>query len=156
VTAEVDEEDVAAVAPGQTVTVSADAYPGRDAVGRVTRVSKVAEPKDVGRVQAKIVRSRIEIERSSMSLRPGMEVNITGSLPAGRKTLLVPNDAIVRVGDEDSVFVIRGGRALRRTVNIGQANFVDTQVISGIDDGDQVAVSSVGELKDRERVRVVR
>ena len=156
VTAEVDEEDVAAVAVGQTVTITADAYPGREAVGIVTEVSKIAEPKEVGRVRAKIVRARIHIKRSGMPLRPGMEMNITGSLPAGRRTLLVPNDAVIRVGNRDSVYVIQGGRALLRNVEIGQANFTETQVISGISEGDEVAVTNVGQLKDGEGVRVVK
>jgi len=156
VTAEVDEEDVAAVAVGQTVTITADAYPGREAVGVVTEVSKIAEPKEVGRVRAKIVRARIHIRRSAMPLRPGMEMNITGSLPVGRRTLLVPNDAVIRVGNRDSVYVIREGRARLRNVEIGQANFTETQVISGIRKGDEVAVTNVGQLKDGERVRVVK
>ena len=156
VTAQVDEEDVAAIAPGQTVAITADAYPGREAVGAVTRVSKIAEPKEVGRVRAKIVRARVEIERSGMPLRPGMEMNITGALPSGRSTLLVPNDAVIRVGDQDSVYVIRGGRAYLRDVEIGQANFLETQVISGISEGDEVAVTNVGQLKDKERIRIVK
>lgn len=156
VTAEVDEEDVAAIAVGQTVTITADAYPGREAVGVVTEVSKIAEPKEVGRVRAKIVRARIHIRQSGMPLRPGMEMNITGSLPAGRRTLLVPNDAVIRVGERDSVYIVHGGRSQLRHVEIGQANFLETQVVSGVKEGDQVAVTKVGQLKDGERVKIVK
>ncbi|MHB0911940.1 MAG: efflux RND transporter periplasmic adaptor subunit [Armatimonadota bacterium] len=155
VAAEVAEEDVAAVAAGQPVTITLDAYPGRAASGVVAQVSRIAEPKDVGRVRAKVVRARIDIRSSDIPLRPGMEVTITGSLPVGRSTLLVPNDAVVRVGEEDSVYVIEGGVARRRRVQIGQSNLEETQVLSGLTGLEEVAVTNLGRLRDGMRVRVV-
>jgi len=156
VTAEVDAEDVAAVAAGQQVTITLDAYPGRKATGEVTRVARVAEPKEVGRVRAKVVRARIDLRSSNLPLRPGMEVNITGSQPAGAATVLVPNDAILRVGERDSVYVVRGGVARLRAVTIGQSNFEDTQVLSGLTAGETVAVSQLDKLTDGARVKVER
>ncbi|MHB0998133.1 MAG: efflux RND transporter periplasmic adaptor subunit [Armatimonadota bacterium] len=152
--AEVDEEDVASTAPGQKVSITVNAYPGRSAAGTVTRVSGIAEPRDVGRVRSKIVRTRVDIDNSSIPLRPGMEVNITGSLPAGRRTLLVPNDAVVRVGETDSVYVIEGNTAQLRNIEIGQSNFEDTQVVSGLQEGEVLAVSNLDKLKDGARVKV--
>ncbi|MHB9024610.1 MAG: efflux RND transporter periplasmic adaptor subunit [Armatimonadota bacterium] len=155
VTAEIDEEDVAAVAPGQQVTITLDAYPGRSAAGTVTRISRIAEPKDVGRVRAKIIRARIDVREGDLPLRPGMEVNVTGSAPAGASTLLVPNDAVIRLGDQDSVYVIQAGRARRREVTVGQSNFELTQVLSGLSAGEQVAVSNLERLSDGARVKIV-
>jgi HlyD family secretion protein len=155
ITAEVDEQDAAAIALGQRVRISVDAYPGRFVTGVVVRVSEIAEPKEVGRVRAKIVRAKIEPLEMQFPLRPGMEVNINGSLPAGGPTLLVPNDAIFRSGAEDSVYVIREGRAYRRRVVTGQSNFDFTQVLSGLRSGESVAVTSLDKLSDRLRVRVM-
>ncbi|MFA6666014.1 MAG: efflux RND transporter periplasmic adaptor subunit, partial [Armatimonadota bacterium] len=81
VTAEVDEEDVAAVALGQAVQITLDAYPGQVIRGFVVKVSRIAEPKEVGRVRAKIVRAKIKLEKVAIPLRPGLEVNINGILP---------------------------------------------------------------------------
>lgn len=155
ITAEVDEQDAAAVALGQRVRISVDAYPGQFVTGVVVRVSEIAEPKEVGRVRAKIVRAKIEPLETRFPLRPGMEVNINSSLPVGRPTLLVPNDAIFRSGAEDSVYVIREGRAYRRKVITGQSNFDFTQVLSGLRAGESVAVTSLDKLSDRVRVRVI-
>lgn len=155
VTAEVDEEDAAAVAVGQEVRITVDAYPGRFASGKVTWVSDVAEPKEVGRVRAKIVRAKVTITKSSIPLRPGMEVNVIGSVPAGRPTLLVPNDAVMRAGDENIVFVIRNGIARRAKVRIGQSNFEQTQVLSGLKEHDRVAVTGLDQLSDGMRVREI-
>ncbi|MHB9132802.1 MAG: efflux RND transporter periplasmic adaptor subunit [Armatimonadota bacterium] len=154
VTAEVDEEDVAAVATGQPVAITLDAYPGRQASGTVTSVSQVAEPKEVGRVRAKVVRTRIKILRTTLPLRPGMEVNITGQLPTGATTLLVPNDAVIRVGDRDQVYVVQNGVVHLREVKVGQANFEVTQILSGLYAGNTVAVSNLDQLTDGARVRI--
>ncbi|OPZ84901.1 MAG: putative efflux system component YknX [bacterium ADurb.Bin429] len=153
VTAEVDAEDVAAVTPGQQVIITLDAYPGRRTEGTVTRVSAIAEPKDVGRVRAKVVRARIRLLSIGFPLRPGMEVNVTGTRPAGAATLLVPNDAVLRTGDQDQVYVVRDGRARLRAVRTGQFNFDQTQILDGLTEGEQVAVSALDQLRDGARVR---
>lgn len=156
VTAEVDQEDVAAVDTGQQVRISLDAYPGRYATGVVTDVSPVAVPKEVGRVRAKVVRARIDIVESDLPLRAGMEVNVDGSLKVAEDVLLVPNDAVQRVGDKDVVYVIRDGRAYRQEVEVGLSNFDYTIIRDGLSAGQVVAVSNVDDLTDGERVRTVK
>lgn len=147
VTAEVDEEDAAAVALGQRVDITLDAYPGRKIPGRVIMVSRIAESKDVGRVRAKIVRAKIRIEDKSVSLRPGMEVDVNGSIPTGGRTLLVPNDAVMHDGDKDIAYVIKGKKAHRVEVKVGQSNFDSTQILSGLKKGDR-AVTDIDKLSD--------
>lgn len=157
VTAEIDEEDVAAAAIGEKVAITLDAYPGKEAKGVITEMSGIAEPKEVGRVRAKIVRTRIDITQSAIPLRPGMEVNITGSHPVGQTTVLAPNDAVTRVGEQDSVYVIENNEVARlRQVQIGQSNFQSTQILSGLQVGEQVAVTNLDQLSDGKRVKVVK
>jgi len=156
VTAEVDEENAAAVRLGQQVKITLDAYPGQTIRGTVVRVSRIAEPKEVGRVRAKIVRAKIVLRPTLIPLRPGTEVNITGRAGAGKRALTVPNDAIVRVGDSDAVYVIAQGKARLREVRTGQSNFDFTQVLSGLRQGERVAVTSVDQLTDGLGVRIIR
>jgi HlyD family secretion protein len=156
VVAEVDAGDVAAVAVGQRVTISLDAYPGRSAGGVVVRVSEVAEPKAVGRVRAKVIRTHVKVLQSTIPLRPGLEVNVTGSLPVGAPALLVPNDAILHEGEEDQVYMVQDGQAWLRPVELGQSNFTHSQVLSGLTEGDVVAVGNLDQLSDGVRVRVRR
>ena len=155
VTAEVDEENAAAVRLGQQVRITLDAYTGQTIGGTVVRVSEIAEPKEVGRVRAKIVRAKVVLRPTSIPLRPGMEVNVAGRTGAGRRALTVPNDAIVRVGDSDAVYVIAQDKARLRKVRTGQSNFDFTQVLSGLRQGERVAVSGVDRLSDGTGVRVV-
>lgn len=154
VTAEVDQEDISAVAVGQQVRISLTAYPGRFSTGVVSDVSPVAVPKEVGRVRAKIVRARVNIINPAIPLSPGMEVNIDGSRTVAKDVLLVPNDAITRIGNTDIVYVIRNNTAHRVEIVSGLSNFDYTIIHEGLAAGEKVAVSNLDELSDGKRVRV--
>lgn len=156
ITAEVDQEDLASLDAGQRVEITTDAYRGRSAKGRVVRVSPIAEPKAVGRVRAKIVRARIEVESSNLPLKPGMEVDIIGRKLIGRDMILVPNGALLQVGDRQEVYVVRNGRARRQSVTTGTSNYEQTTVLSGLKPGDVVAVSMPDRMEDGMRVRIAR
>lgn len=153
VTAEVDEEDIAALALGQKLKITTDAYPGTESYGKVVRISRIAEPKAVGRVRAKIVRAKIDILSSGFQMKPGMEVDITGSLPVGRNLVLVSNDALVQVGDRYRVFVARQRRVYPRFVTVGASNFDFTEVVKGLEPGDLAATSMLDKLKSGQRIR---
>jgi len=156
VTAEVDQEDLASLDMRQKVSITTDAYPGRSAKGRIIQVSPIAEPKAVGRVRAKIVRAKIEVESSAFPLKPGMEVDITGRKSIGRDMVLVPNEALVQVGDRQQVYVIREGRVHHRFITTGPSNYEQTAVLSGLEPGDVVAVSMPDRMEDGMRVKIVR
>lgn len=156
VTAEVDQEDLASLHVGQQVRITTDAYRGRSAKGTVIKVSPIAEPKAVGRVRAKIVRARIEVSSSSIPLRPSMEVDITGRKRMEEGVVLVPNEALIQVGERQQVYAIRNGRVEIRFVTTGASNYEQTAVLSGLRPGDVVAVSTSDRMENGQRVKIVR
>lgn len=156
VTAEVDESDVAALHVGQRVTITTDAFPGQQATGSVVRTSPIAEPKAVGLARAKIVRARIEIKSSPFTMLPGMEVDIASNAIVARDTVLVPNTAIVRVGETSKAFVVRGNRVYPRNVRTGYSSFDLTEIRSGLRPGELVATTRSAELRAGQRVNIRR
>lgn len=156
VTAEVDESDVAALHVGQRVTITTDAFPGQRAMGSVVRTSPIAEPKAVGLARAKIVRARIKIESSPFTMRPGMEVDVASSAIVARDAVLVPNTAIVRVGETPKVFVVRGNRVYSRNVRTGYSSFDLTEIRSGLRPGEIVATMRSAELREGQRINIRR
>ncbi len=156
VTAEVDEEDIGALAPGQRVKITVAAYPGKQSEGAVVRISQIAEPKAVGRAQAKIVRAKIVITRQGFPLKPGMEVDVNGSVPVSKNAVLISNGALMQVGGKDQVFVVTEGRVSSRFVTAGLSNYDNTAIIAGLKPGERVATSMLDKLKSGDRVRVRR
>jgi HlyD family secretion protein len=66
----------------------------------------------------------------------------------------VPVGALFRQADEWAVFVIEGERALVRTVELGQRNNAEAQVVSGLAEGDRVVLHPPDTLEHETRVIV--
>lgn len=66
--------------------------------------------------------------------------------------LKVPASALFRTSANWSVFVVEGGRARRRAVDVGQRNATEAQIRNGVRDGEQVILHPANDLKDGARV----
>ena len=66
--------------------------------------------------------------------------------------LTVPASAVFRCADAWCAFVVDGGRARRRTVDIGQRNASQVQVLGGLGEGQAVVRHPGNDLEDGARV----
>jgi HlyD family secretion protein len=71
----------------------------------------------------------------------------------GQNVLKIPGSAAFRVGETWSVFVIEGGRARRKMVQIGHRNQTEVEILQGLTAGQEVILHPSNELKDGIRVR---
>lgn len=67
--------------------------------------------------------------------------------------LQVPTGALFRDGTDWAVFVLESGRATRRTVTLGQRTGLAAEVISGLEEGEQVIVHPPSAMEEGTRVR---
>jgi HlyD family secretion protein len=67
--------------------------------------------------------------------------------------LQVPASSLFRFQDGWAVFIMEGGRAIRRTVEIGQQNGLVAQILEGLQAGDQVIDHPSDEVENGIRVR---
>jgi HlyD family secretion protein len=72
---------------------------------------------------------------------------------SGEKVLKIPQSALFRMGQDWGLFVIDGGRAKKREVEIGQWNESEAQVLRGLSNGEEVILHPSNELRDGARVR---
>jgi HlyD family secretion protein len=66
----------------------------------------------------------------------------------------VPIGSLVRDGERWSVFVARGGRAVRTPVAIGHRNEAEAEVIKGLSHGDRVITFPSDEVADGVAIEV--
>lgn len=67
--------------------------------------------------------------------------------------LQIPTSAIFRTSDNEwAVFVIDGGRAVRQAVTIGQQSGLTAQILSGLEEGDEVIIHPGNDVEDGVRV----
>jgi HlyD family secretion protein len=92
-------------------------------------------------------------ERWNGSLGAGYQVLARFIVWHGEDVLQIPSAALFRVGEAWSTFVVESGRAVRRTVSIGQQAGLDTQVLDGLQEGDEVIVHPGNTIEEGVAVR---
>lgn len=73
---------------------------------------------------------------------------------AEAKLLLVPKDAVMKRGQMELVLVVKDSKAALRLVKTGKALDGRVEVLSGLEEGEQVVVSDVAKLADAQPVTV--
>jgi membrane fusion protein (multidrug efflux system) len=134
------------VQPGQTLTVTLDALPGRKFDGKVLAVNPLIDAAGRSVVIRAIVRN------ADTSLRPGMFTRVNLITRDDKDALVIPEQAIVPQGDEQFVFRIVDGKAARVKVDIGQRRDGKVEVLKGLSVNDMVVTA--GQLKLREGMPV--
>lgn len=144
--------DVAKVRTGQSLEVRSDAYPGRAFPAKVSEMSRVADPR-FGVGQAWSIRAKILLDDPDRLLRPGVQVDISGTGTLVSDALLAPATAVVTRGERTGVFVVTSGMAGFRQVVVGVRTSRQAQVLSGLAVGERVIAEPGEGLADGSRVR---
>ena len=82
------------------------------------------------------------------ALRPNLRADVFVVTRAHRAVLRVKNGPFYQGGQEQPVFVVAGGRAVRRTVRLGDSNFDFVQVLGGLRAGEEIVVSDMKQHLD--------
>lgn len=72
-----------------------------------------------------------------------------------QQTLKVPAGALFRRGDQWAAFAVRNGHAHLRTVKIGASSGTETQILDGLQSGDEVILYPSSKVKDGQRVEPI-
>ncbi|GAB2472493.1 ABC transporter permease [Hymenobacter qilianensis] len=83
-------------------------------------------------------------------LRSNLRVDVYVVTKSHKKTLRVKNGPFYQGGTEQAVFVVRDGKAERRTVSFGDSNFDFVQVTNGLQPGDEIILT---DMKDHAETR---
>lgn len=137
ITAEVPEIDVAQIKQGQPVEIVADAYPDKVFKGHVRLIS----PEAVVEQNVTSFQVRVAIDTGKNELRSGMNVDVTFVGEALKDALLVPTVAILTESGKTGVLVPdQKNKPQFRPVTIGPSVENQTQILSGINEGDRVFI----------------
>jgi HlyD family secretion protein len=134
--ADVDEIDVANVAVGQSVEVRLDAFPGELLQGKLLRLFPAASTQRGTTVYPAI----IEFDAKNLKVRVGMGANLKILTVEKKNVLIVPNRALKNVGTRKAVRVVAPGEPRDVIVEIGVTSGSETEIVSGLNEGDQILV----------------
>jgi RND family efflux transporter MFP subunit len=147
--AEVYEQDLPFIHLGQEALVSLSYLPDRQFRGRVTYVYPTVDEK------TRTARVRMEFHNPGYLLKPGMFASVELRAELEASALLVPDMAVLRSGEKNTVFVaLDGGRFEPRTVTLGPRAENDMyQVLSGLNEGERVVSSGQFMLDSESQLR---
>ncbi|HXR05117.1 MAG TPA: efflux RND transporter periplasmic adaptor subunit, partial [Verrucomicrobiae bacterium] len=147
--AQVYEQDLPYVQLGQEATVKLSSLPDREFRGRVTYVYPNVDEK------TRTARVRLEFENPGYFLKPGMFVSAQITAELEPSALLVPDSAVLRSGEKNTVFVaLPGGKFDARTVVLGpEAEHSMYEVVSGLRAGERVVTSGQFMLDSESQLR---
>jgi rubrerythrin len=147
--AQVYEQDLPFIKLGQEAVVSLASQPDPKFRGRVTYLYPMVDEK------TRTARVRLEFHNLGYFLKPGMYATVEMVSELAPSALLVPDMAVLRSGEKNTVFVaLDGGRFEPRTVVLGprgENNFY--AVLSGLTEGERVVTSGQFMLDSESQLR---
>lgn len=141
-------EDAVQVQPGDPVVVTG--WGGEERLrGRVHSVPLVAytEISALG-VEEQRVDVVASLDAAPASLGTGYRVSADVVVWSGSDILAVPTSAVFRSGDAWQVFVVEDGRARRRDVVLGHRNEAASEIVEGLEEGEEVIVFPPEEVDE--------
>lgn len=145
--AQVPEVDVGQIKQGQQVEIIADAYPDQVFKGRVRLIS----PEAIVDQNVTSFQVRVAIDTGKDELRSGMNVDVTFLGQALQDALVVPTVAIVTEKGKTGVLVPdKANKPQFRLVTIGPSIIDQTQILSGLKEGERVFIDLPEDQKPKE------
>ncbi len=137
VQADVFEQDIGAVRPGQKAKVRVNAYPGEVFAGSIAYVYPTLNP------QTRTVPVRIELANPGGKLKPAMYADVDIPVGGAAPVVTVPASAVIDSGRRQVVLVqLAEGRFEPRPVKLGTRGGEVVQVLEGVQEGETVVVSA--------------
>jgi len=138
VLADVYEFELPWLEPGQEARVEIASLPGTELRGRITYIAPFLDPK------TRSAEVRVELDNAEGHLKPGMFGNVVIESDPRSQVLAISSDAVLHSGKRSlAIVALGGGRFEPREIETGVASEDGwVEVLSGIDMGDEVVVSS--------------
>ena len=93
-------------------------------------------------------------EDNHRRLRSGLKTDVYVMNAVKDDVLRIANSSYYVGTGEYELFVVNGDQLLKRKVQLGDSNFEYVEVISGLQEGDEVVVSDMNAYKDKNKLKI--
>ncbi len=151
----IDEPEMGSLEPDEVVKITWDALPNRVWEGRTEIVPKQV----VARGSRSVGELLCSVQNDKLELLPNTNVNVRINSKERLNVLGITRGAVDTENSERFVFVVSDGvgptRLEKRPIQVGIADATDYEVISGLQEGEVVALPGDVDFHDGMRVKVV-
>lgn len=146
----VSESDYTRIKKNDTVTLTADALPGKTFAGRIARIYPTID------AATHTFTVEVNVANTDRVLRPGMYARVTVNFGTNH-SITVPDDCVVKQQGSGvrSVFILQeDGTVKESVVTLGRHFGTEYEILSGVAEGDKVVVKGQASLKNGSKVNV--
>jgi RND family efflux transporter MFP subunit len=134
--AQVFQDDIGRIKPGDIAQITVDSYPGRIFSGQIEEILPQVD------MATRTVRVRLAMANPGLKLKPGMFVNVDLKTNLGRQ-LIVPSSAVFQSGTRQLVFLNHGNGSLEpKEIAIGPRIGDDFVVLKGLKAHESIVISA--------------
>jgi len=138
----VHETSVDKVRPGQHATITVDAFPDKTFQGEVLKVAPLPDSQQgFLNPDVKVYTTKVSIEGSHDSVRPGMSAKVEILVDQLDDVLIVPVLAVAIREGKKLCYVMASDTPQPRAVSTGAFNDTFVEIISGLEEGEQVLLN---------------
>ena len=131
---------------GQTLAVRVDAWPDQPFEGAIYAIEPGVDE------ETRTVLLRARLPNKGNKLRPGLFARVALILEQRENALMVPEQAIVPIGQKTFVYRVADGKAAMTPVQLGLRRPGQVEIVQGVSAGDVVVTD--GQLKIRDGAAV--
>jgi len=154
----IDEPELGQLEPGEPVRITWDALPNRSWMGKTEIIPKQV----VARGSRSVGEMLCAVDNDKLELLPNINVNIRINSKERKNVLAVPRGAVESEGGRRYVYVVKdnplgvGKKQLeKREIQVGIADATRYEIVSGLQEGDLVALPGDVEPRDGMPVKVL-
>jgi HlyD family secretion protein len=149
----VDEPEIGHLKVGEPATITWDALPGRSWKGQVKTVPTTV----VARGNRNVGELLASVDNSDRALIPNTNVGVVITTSSRQDALVLPREAVHEENGGDYIYVVQNKHLQRRAVKLGVSNLTHVEILSGLKEGETVAVNSLSPapLTDGVSVRIM-
>lgn len=148
VTAGAPEMAIADFRPGLTATARFDAFPDKEYEGKITFISPAVNP------VTRTFDIEVTIPNHDGKIFPDMSAKVEFPWRHVKNAMLIPQSATLELSDGHAVFVVEGGTARQRRVEMEDVSGDTALVKSGVKAGDVLVVTGQRNMVDGDLVEI--
>ncbi|HQG67881.1 MAG TPA: efflux RND transporter periplasmic adaptor subunit [Paludibacteraceae bacterium] len=145
----VSESNYAQVKIGMPATIKFDIFEGETFQGKISLIYPTIDER------TRSFQVEIKMNNANYKIRPGMFARVEINFGSARR-IIVPDMAVIKQSGsgEYFVYVYKDGSVIYQRVELGKRLGKEYEIISGLNDGDLVVVSSQSKLADGKKVNL--
>jgi len=143
---QIPQTELSKFAAGHAATLQVDSMPAEKFPAEILRISPTIDMRNG------TFRATAFIDNTDGKLAPGMFARFSIAYEKHVEALTIPAISLIEEDDETSVYVVIDGEVSRRRIEVGIVSDEHVEVLSGLDDNDQIVIVGQTALRDGSKV----